>query len=110
VTTFEVIEIDVRPIGEAPERDGIRWFRFRFRGNAGQCFITAGEALRLRELTVDWVRRALANRASARGLEWLESTTSRGPGLQLHYRDADDEIPLGRTHGSREEEDRNWRG
>lgn len=70
--------------------DGLRWFRVSFAGVEGRCFITTGEALRLRELNSDWVRRAIENLGAVHGADWLRRMLTVGGGLQLHYVDASD--------------------
>jgi hypothetical protein len=67
---------------------GLHWFQVFFETGSGRCFITAGEALRLRELNTDWVKRALLNLAAQYGSSWLELALSSSPGLLLHYADA----------------------
>jgi hypothetical protein len=67
---------------------GLHWFQVFSETGSGRCFITAGEAERLRELNTDWVERALLNLAATYGTSWLEHALSSSPGLQLHYCDA----------------------
>jgi hypothetical protein len=75
---------------ECEAADGLRWFRVSFAGVEGQCFITTGEALRLRELNSDWVRRAIENLGDVHGADWLRRMLTLRGGLQLHYVDASD--------------------
>lgn len=79
-------------VGPARPRDpdvrGLHWFRVVFETGSGWCFITAGEAVRLRQLTVGWVERALSSLANQYGTSWLEHTLASSPGLLLHYTDA----------------------
>jgi hypothetical protein len=69
---------------------GLHWFKIEFSGRQGRCFITSGEAQHLRQLTPEWVQRAVRNRAEERGWEWLELTACSSPGLMLHHTDACD--------------------
>ena len=68
--------------------EGLHWFRIIFPGSEGRCFITTDEAQHLRQLTTEWVERALHNLAAVRGWEWLESRAGSTPGLMLHRSDA----------------------
>ena len=70
--------------------DGLHWFRIDFRDRQGRCLITSGEAQHLRQLTTDWVQRALINLAAKHSPEWLEATACGSPGLILHHTDAAD--------------------
>jgi hypothetical protein len=74
------------PGGSHGER--LHWFRIEFDNAEGRCFITTDEAQRLRQLTTDWVRRALENLAHQRGWPWLRETAAETPGLMLHCSDA----------------------
>jgi hypothetical protein len=69
---------------------GAHWFQVLFETRSGRCFITAGEARRLRELNPEWVKRALLNLAAKRGRGWLEDALVSTPGLMLHCSDADE--------------------
>src|SRR5262249_38952841 len=83
-------EILIEPLSANGSGDGLWLFRVAFKDCDGRCFITAGEALRLRQLDTRWVARALTNLATSRGLAWLRQAVSTGPGLQLHHVDAHD--------------------
>jgi hypothetical protein len=72
--------------------DGLHWFRVDFPDCQGRCLITTGEAQHLRELTTDWVQRALVNLAEQRGCEWVRDTAGSSPGLILHHSDAGEPI------------------
>lgn len=67
---------------------GLHWFRIRLDHREGRCFITSGEALHLRQLSIDWVRRALLNLAEKHGHQWVEAAACSSPGLMLHHHDA----------------------
>src|SRR3954451_9072436 len=73
--------------------DGLHWFRIAFAAGHGRCFITTGEAQHLRQLTSNWVERALANLAAQNGWDWLQTAASSGTGLMLHHSDACDDWP-----------------
>jgi hypothetical protein len=79
--------------------DGLHWFRIDFSDRQGRCLITTGEAQHLRQLTTDWVERALGNLAEQRGREWVVETACSSPGLILHHSDAGDPIGLSRAPG-----------
>jgi hypothetical protein len=72
---------------------GLHWFRVTFEDGAGHCFISSGEAQHLRQLSTEWVKRALHNLARIRGWEWLENRACRSPGLMLHHTDASEVNP-----------------
>ncbi len=69
---------------------GLHWFQTFFASGSGRCFITAGEALRLKELSAEWVRRALLNLAATYGGSWVEHALASHPGLLFHYFYADE--------------------
>jgi hypothetical protein len=73
---------------EELEVPGLHWFQVFFETGSGRCFITAGEARRLRELSTGWVKQALSNLAREYGSTWLEQALASSPGLLLHYSDA----------------------
>jgi hypothetical protein len=88
---------------------GLHWFRVEFDNREGRCFITTGEALHLRQLTSDWVRRALLNLAVKNGHRWVESAVCSSPGLMLHHHDASEPserrpVRAERLDGGRSEE------
>jgi hypothetical protein len=76
---------------------GLHRFRVSLDGGSGDCFITAGEALRLSKLNTDWVRQALINLDNRYGSAWLEQALRSNPGLLLHHTDAREGRPRGST-------------
>jgi hypothetical protein len=85
---WECVVIDPRRIqveSICPDEDlantGLHWFQVFFKTGSGRCFITAGEAQRLRPLSTAWVERALSNLARMYGTAWLEHTMTSNPGL-----------------------------
>jgi hypothetical protein len=84
------IEVERLPSPSGAHGDGLHWFRIDLAGGQGRCFITTGEALHLRQLTTDWVERALANLALQKGLDWIQEAASGSSGLMLHHSDACD--------------------
>lgn len=82
--------LQVEAISAPVEAAGDRLHRFRvsFGERTGHCFITRGEALHLRQLTTEWVERALDNLAATHGEVWLERAVCTTPGLMLHHCDA----------------------
>ena len=78
------------------EGAGLHWFRIHFEDSKGRCFITTDEAQQLRQLTTNWVRRALENLGAQRGQRWVKSTANSKSGLMLHSSDAYDFSPSAR--------------
>ena len=72
--------------------DGLHWFDVHFADRQGRCLITTGEAQHLRQLTTEWVERALGNLIVTHGVDWVESRACGDPGLVLHHSDAS-EVP-----------------
>lgn len=70
--------------------DGLHWFRIEFPDREGRCLITRGDAQHLRQLTLEWVGRALGNLAARYGWDWLEETACSTSGLILNHCDAAD--------------------
>lgn len=82
--------LEITPISDPPELPGggLHWFRIEFADREGHCFITTGEAQRLKEMSSDWVERALRNLAAKHGREWIKEWACSSPGLVLHHSDA----------------------
>jgi hypothetical protein len=81
------IRVEPLPPSDSPGK-GIHCFRVLFETRSGRCFITAGEAMRLRQLDAHWVKQALINLALHHGRVWLEDALLSDPGLILHHSDA----------------------
>lgn len=71
--------------------DRLLWFRIEFGDCRGRCFITTGEAQHLRQLTAEWVARAVANLTEVRGLDEVKLAACSSSGLMLHHSDARDD-------------------
>lgn len=82
----------IEPIAPPGDKrgDGLHWFGIDFPDRHGHCLITTGEAQHLRQLTTDWVERALINLMASRGRDWVEASACSDPGLILHHSDARD--------------------
>jgi hypothetical protein len=82
--------VRVEPVSGPEEHtgDGLHWFRILFDNREGRCFITTGEALHLRQLTTEWVKRALLNLGVKNGHRWVEAALCSHEGLMLHHHDA----------------------
>jgi hypothetical protein len=85
--TDEVVSEQVQA---AEHGNGVYSFRVVFSDGEGRCFIATSEAARLRQLTPEWVARALSNLAASHGAAWLRRSMGGGLGLRLHDGDAGD--------------------
>jgi hypothetical protein len=82
--------LEVERLGRTSSGDSLHTFRVPLAAGEGRCFITAVEASQLRQLTTDWVARALDNLRAAHGMAWLERCLCSDAGLQLHAEGAAD--------------------
>jgi hypothetical protein len=72
--------------------EGLHWFGIAFPDRRGRCLMTTRDAQHLRQLTTEWVRRALLNLADRRGWDWVVAQACSSPGLILRHTDAGDVI------------------
>jgi hypothetical protein len=77
--TEEVVSEQVRA---AECGNGVHSFRVVLPDGEGRCFITTSDALRLRQLTPEWVARAVSTLAASHGSAWLPRSLRNGLGLR----------------------------
>ena len=96
-----LVELTIKSITPPAGSHGgsLHWFRIDFAKGQGRCLGTTGEAQHLRQLTTDWVERALRNPAEQHGWQWVIGTTSPSPGLMLHHSGAGEAIAIDHDPG-----------
>jgi hypothetical protein len=72
--------------------EGLHWFRVEFPDRQGRCVITTSDARHLRQLSTEWVHRAVVNLAGRRGWDWVVAQACSPPGLIPHHTDAADAV------------------